>query len=99
MISNKDFTVFCKLTFLLDSYWNDGTEAGEALFDDTSRTAVVARQALDDLFETRVPLNNDVMSITDSDNLNSDSDFELCRSNVQNATRPSTSSMNNPNEP
>jgi hypothetical protein len=57
----------------------------------------VARQALDDLFETR--LNNDVMSVTDSDNLNSDSDFEHCLSTIQHlpvsdAARPSTSSEN-----
>ncbi|KAI6189984.1 Spermatogenesis-defective protein 39 [Aphelenchoides bicaudatus] len=74
-----------------DSYWNNAADEA-TFFDDTSRTAVVARQALDDLFETRI--NNDVMSVT-----NSDSDFEHCLSSIQQvsvneAVRPSTSGEN-----
>jgi hypothetical protein len=77
---------------LLDSYWN--SETGEAFFDDTSRTAVAARQALDDLF---VPLNNEVVSIADSDHLNSESEFENCRltqSISNDFVRPFTTNIN-----
>lgn len=49
------------------------------------------------MFEAR--LNNDVISVTDSDNINSDSDFEHCLSAIQHlptngAVRASTSGEN-----
>lgn len=62
---------------------------------------MVARQALDDLFQTRG--NNDVLSISDSDHIHSESDLELYRSNNPPSTtndviRPSTSGILNSNE-
>lgn len=101
--------IFHFYQFILDSFWNESknetlfddnrTAVSPYVLIDIhililfNYFEVAARQALDDLFETRVQLNTDVLSVSDSDHLTSENDNSNNPTTSNEFARPSTNNI------